>query len=241
MEISVSIVLLALAAVTLSTFIQFATGSGFGILGGPLLLLISPTLVPGPLLLLTLVVMAAVVWTERRGLKHVDLAWAAIGAVPAAVGALWLVRVMDEQVTELVVGVAIAAGVIAGLAGWQVRQTRATLLAAGVLGGALSTIAATPGPPVVVVYRADDVSRYRANLSLFFLATTIVSLGTFIISGDLGHNDVVVAGWLLPGVLVGGIVAHFLVRLIPASSIRPAALALCLISSISLIGSALLG
>ncbi|WP_029251722.1 sulfite exporter TauE/SafE family protein [Paraoerskovia marina] len=241
MDLAASTVALALAAVTLSTFIQFATGSGFGILGGPLLLMIDPGLVPGPLLLLTVVVMLAVVWTERRGLRHVDLGWAALGAVPAGIGALWLVRLMDERVTEIVVGVAIAVGVIAGLAGWKVRQTRPALVVAGVLGGALSTIAATPGPPVVVVYRTADVSRYRANLSLFFVATSVVSLSTLIVSGELDSTDVTAAAWLLPAVVLGALVAHFLVRLIPPRSIRPAALAMCLISAVSLIVSALAG
>lgn len=241
MEISATVLVLALAAVALSTFVQFATGSGFGILGGPLLLLIDPSLVPATLLLLTVVVMAAVVWTERRGLTHVDLGWAALGAVPAAIAAVWLVRVMDQQITELVVGVAIAGGAVAGLTGWTVRQTRSTLIVAGVLGGALSTIAASPGPPVIVVYRTEDVSRYRGNLSLFFLVTSLVSLGTLVVSGDLGRSDLTAAVWLLPAIGLGALVAKFVVRKIPGSRIRPAALALCLVSAVGLIGGALAG
>jgi len=240
-SVPVEILLLALAAVTLSTFVQFATGSGFGVLGGPLLMIVDPRLVPGPLLLLTLVVMAAVVVVERRGLRHLDLLWAALGGIPAAVGALWLVRVMDQQVTEVVVGAAIALGTIASLAGWRGRQNRGTLAAAGVLGGALSTIAATPGPPVVVVYRADDPSRYRANLSLFFLTTTLVSLAVYAVSGDLGRGDLEVAAWLVPGVGLGALVARVLVRRIPAGAIRPAALWLCLVSAVGLLGGALAG
>ncbi|MGF0118582.1 TSUP family transporter [Promicromonospora sp. Marseille-Q5078] len=241
MTVDGGLLVLALAAVTVSTFVQFATGSGFGVLGGPLLLLIDPRLVPGPLLLLTLVVMLAVVWSERRGLRHLDLGWAAVGAVPAAVGALWLVDLMDQRVTEVVVGLVIAVGAVAGLAGWTVRQGRATLLGAGVLGGALSTIAATPGPPVVVVYRADDPVRYRANLSAFFVATTVVSLAAYAVSGDLGRQDVVAAGWLAPGVALGWCVARLLVRRIPAAAVRPAALWLCVVSAASLVVSALAG
>ncbi|MEU2198791.1 sulfite exporter TauE/SafE family protein [Isoptericola sp. NPDC019482] len=241
MTVDAGSLVLALAAVLVSTFVQFATGSGFGVLGGPLLLLIDPRLVPGPLLLLTLVVMLAVVWTERRGLRHLDLGWAAVGAVPAAVGALWLARLMDQRVTEVVVGLVIAAGAVAGLAGWRVPQGRTTLIGAGVLGGALSTIAATPGPPVVVVYRAEELARYRANLSLFFVATTVVSLGVYVASGDLGQQDLVVAGWLAPGVALGWAVARLLVRRVPPGVVRPAALALCVVSAGSLVASAVVG
>nr|WP_281359004.1 TSUP family transporter [Isoptericola chiayiensis] len=157
-------------------------------------MIVDPRLVPGPLLLLTLVVMAA-----------------------------------------------IALGTIASLAGWRVRQNRGTLAAAGVLGGALSTIAATPGPPVVVVYRADDPSRHRANLSLFFLTTTLVSLAVYAVSGDLGRGDLEVASWLVLGVGLGALVARVLVRRIPAGAIRPAALWLCLVSAVGLLGGALAG
>jgi hypothetical protein len=241
MTLSLSAFAIALAVVTLATFVQFATGSGFGVLGGPLLLLVDPRLVPGPLLVLTLVVMTGVVVVERKGLRHLDLAWAAAGAVPAAVLAVWVAHLMDRRVSEIVVGTAIAIGLLAGLARRTVPQNRATLAAAGVLGGALSTIAATPGPPVVMVYRTDDVSRYRANLSLFFVVTTVVSLVTYGVSGGLDRTDMVTGAWLLPGVVVGTAISRVVVRRIPSRAVRPAALALCFVSSASLVLSAIAG
>ncbi|GII99801.1 hypothetical protein CLV28_1067 [Sediminihabitans luteus] len=234
--------ILALAAATLvvavAALAQSATGSGFSVIAAPLLLVIDPVLVPGPLLLLTLVVMASVVWRERAGLRHVDLGWAAVGAVPAAIGATWLVPVLDERTTALVLGLFVTVSVVAGLAGWSVRQNRATLTVSGALGGALGTIAATPGPPVIVVYQQPDVTRYRANLSAFFFVTSAVSFVSLLASGGTGAHDAVTAAALLPGLALGIVAAQVLVPRMPARWVRPGALALCLVSGVSLLVSA---
>lgn len=221
----------ALAVVAVATFLQFTIGSGFGIVGVPLLLLVDPALVPGPMLLLTVVVMAGVLWRERLGLRHLDLGVATVAAVPAAVGAVWLTHRMNEQVTSAVVGVAVAVGLVANLRGRAVPQNRVTLALAGVLGGALDTVAAAAGPPVVLVYRTDDVSRYRANLALFFLVTSVVSLAAYGVSGDLGAADLRGAVRLVPGAVVGFAVARLVVGRIPVRAVQRAALLVCAFST----------
>ncbi|WP_426997185.1 sulfite exporter TauE/SafE family protein [Pseudarthrobacter sp. N5] len=118
---------------------------------------------------------------------------------------------------------------------FHVPQNRFTLFTAGVLGGVLGTVAATSGPPLVVVYRNMDPQRYRANLSLFFLISSLVALVASITVGSFGTSELVASCWLLPGVALGALASRPLVKRLSAAAIRPAALGLCLVAGVSLV------
>lgn len=225
----------AVLIVAIAVVAQAGTGAGFGIIAAPLLLIVSPELVPGPLLVLTVVVMLGVTWQNRTGLRHFDLGDALLGAVPAAAGSLWILPLLNTQLSSMVIGSLVVASVAAGLAGWKVRHSRGTLLAAGVLGGALGAVAATPGPPLVVVYQTADIFRYRANLSVYFLAVCLTSLTGLILSGGFGTGELISSLWLLPGVVIGALMCKPAVHRIPVRSIRPASLGLCLVAGAGLI------
>lgn len=225
----------ALLIVAIAVVAQAGTGSGFGIIAAPLLLIVNPDLVPGPLLLITLVVMLVVTWQNRTGLRHFDLGYALLGAVPGAAGGLWILPLLDTKLSTIIVGSLVVASVVAGLSGWKVHQSRGALWAAGMLGGVLGTVAATPGPPLVVVYRTPDVFRYRANLSVFFLAACLTSLAGLVLSGGFGARELIISLWLLPGVVIGALVGKPVVSRLPAASIRPASLGLCLVSGAGLL------
>ena len=119
----------AVLIVAIAVVAQAGTGAGFGIIAAPLLLIVSPELVPGPLLVLTVVVMLGVTWQNRTGLRHFDLGDALLGAVPAAAGSLWILPLLNTQLSSMVIGSLVVASVAAGLAGWKVRHSRGTLLA----------------------------------------------------------------------------------------------------------------
>lgn len=235
-ELAVSLLIVIAAVVA-----QAATGSGFGIIAAPLLFLVSPELIPGPLLLITLIVMLVVTWQNRAGLRRFDLGWAIVGAVPAAVGSLWILPLLDPRLSAIIVGSLVVVSVAAGLAGWQVRQSGPALWIAGVLGGVLGTVAATPGPPLVIVYQTPHLFRYRANLSAFFLAACLTSLVGLILTRGFGTRELVSSLWLLPGVLIGALVSGPVVRRLSAAFIRPASLGLCLVAGAGLVLKGALG
>ncbi len=54
------------AVVSLGALIQSVTGFGFAMFAAPLLALVSPALVPVPILILTIVFTLGTVWEERR-------------------------------------------------------------------------------------------------------------------------------------------------------------------------------
>jgi hypothetical protein len=235
-ELAVSLLIVIAAVVA-----QAATGSGFGIIAAPLLLMVDPELVPGPLLLITLIVMLVVTWQNRAGLRRFDLGYAMLGALPAAVGSLWILPLLDAQLSDIVVGSLVVVSVAAGLAGWRVRQGGTALCIAGIIGGVLGTVAATPGPPLVIVYQTPHLFRYRANLSAFFLGVCLTSLVGLILTRAFGTRELTTSLWLLPGVLIGGLVSKPVVRRLPVALIRPASLGLCLVAGAGLVLKGILG
>jgi len=234
----VSTALLVSLVLAVAVAVHVVTGSGFGLIAAPLLLALDPELVPVPLLLVSLLVMAAVGGRDRAGLRHLDLWPAALAAVPAAVAALWVAPHLGRQTTAVVVGAAVVMAVVAALRGWRVPAGRWPLVVAGGFAGALSTLAATPGPPIVVAYRASDPVRLRANLCLFFLVTCAVSLGTLAVAGDLSVHALGETARLLPGVLLGLALGPAVRRRVPATAVRPVALWLCLAAGLALLSTA---
>lgn len=226
---------LAALVVAVAVVAQAGTGSGFGIVSSPLLLIISPQLVPGPLLLVSVVVMLFVSWQNRSGLRQVDLKLAVAGCLPGAAAGLSVLPLLNGKWTGMIVGGLVVASVLTGLRGFRIPQNRSSLFVAGLIGGVLGTVASTSGPPLVVVYRSDDLDRYRANLSLFFLVSSLVSLLALTSAGSFGMAEVLLTSWLLPGVALGALVSRPVVKRISAAAIRPAALSLCLVAGLGLL------
>ncbi|MBO1268884.1 sulfite exporter TauE/SafE family protein [Arthrobacter cavernae] len=227
--------IIAALIVAVAVVAQACTGSGFGIVSAPLLLIISPHLVPGPLLLVSVVVMLFVTWQNRRGLRHVDLKLAVAGCLPGALAGLCVLPLLNGKWTGMIVGGLVMASVLTGLTGFHIPQNRWSLFLAGLIGGVLGTVASTSGPPLVVVYRTGEPDRYRANLSLFFLVASLISLLVLAGSGAFGASDLLLSGWLLPGVALGALASRPVVKRISAAAIRPAALSLCLLAGVSLL------
>ncbi|MCF2527138.1 sulfite exporter TauE/SafE family protein [Yinghuangia soli] len=183
--------------------VQGCTGAGFGLVCAPLLLLLDPALVPGPVLMVSMVVTAAGAYRERAALAPRDLGWAAVASVPGTVVGLWALGVLAPRPTALIVAGTVAAAVIAAWCGLRIPATRTTLTAAGGLSGFLGTVVGTAGPPVSLVYRPTDTARLRATLSAYFTVTSLVAVVLLAGTGKLSASQLGSALSLLPAALAG--------------------------------------
>lgn len=228
-------------AVLVASIVQTATGMGFGLLAGPLVLLVQPALVPGPLLVGTLAALLPVLWRERAALELGAMRGAMLASVPGAVGGLWLVQVMEVHMLGITVAVVVLVACGAALGGLQLPGGRGALTVAGLTSGALSTVAATPGPPLVLTYRAPTPAAQRANLSLFFVGTTVLSLAVLVAGGELSGSGLSAGAALVPFVLLGYVAAGPLRRRLALPAMRRAALVLCVFSGAALLVRSLAG
>lgn len=208
-----ALVLLA-GAGFLAAVVQAVTGAGFGLIAAPLVMLTASHLVPGPLLVVTVLLMAvAVVVGTRSGgrLGRQDAALLVPAAVGIIVGTLVTVPALDriaeyENVVQLLVGI----GVLVAVVPMLVPRAPAAqagprgMSMAGVVAGILTVVAALPGPPLILTYPARHAARYRTGLAVLFLVASIAALGVL-----AATTGVAPGGWDGVGCFTLGVLAGF--------------------------------
>jgi hypothetical protein len=159
-----------------------------------------------------------------RAVKYVNWHRIAVLLLAAIVGAplgnLVLTQVAPEPMRWAISAIVLTA--VALLAsGWRFRgrPRPVTTLAVGGMSGFLNGLSGMAGPPIIFYYLAGDetAERVRANLTTYFifvdLVTLVVFAGRDLISWDTG----VLALWLVPAVVAGGLLGQ---RLFPLASER---------------------
>jgi uncharacterized membrane protein YfcA len=195
--------LAANAAVAFGAAVQGAVGFGMALLAAPLLVLVRPELVPGPLLINGLALTLLVARRERDSIDLRGVKWALVGRIPGvALGALALASVSTQQMS-LLVGLSVLAGVASGASRLRVAPTPGILLGAGLLSGIFGTVASIGGPPLALVYQHAPGPRLRGTLAGYFMVGALMSLAALISIGRYGADELTWTLLLLPGTVLG--------------------------------------
>jgi len=157
-----------------------------------------------------------------RAVKYVD--WRRIGVILAAaivgvpVGNLVLTQVAPEPM-RWTISLIVLGAVTLLASGWRFRgrPRPVTTLAAGGMSGFLNGLSGMAGPPIIFYYLAGDESaeRVRANLTTYFIFVDLVTLVVFAGRDLIGWNTGMLALWLVPAVVAGGLLGE---RLFPLAS-----------------------
>ncbi len=188
--------------------LQGAVGFGMGILGTPILILLDPRLVPGPVLASTMLFTLALGLKERRAIDLGGLRWAMVGRVVGTAPAAWVLAVLPGEQLRLVFGLVVLFGVALSISGLRVDPRPPALLVGGVLSGVMGTIAAVGGPPLALLYQHAPGAQVRGTLSGLFFLGTIVSLGALLLVGRFGWAEVQFTLAMLPGAVFGFLVSR---------------------------------
>jgi uncharacterized membrane protein YfcA len=124
---------------------------------------------------------------------------------------------------------------------WRPRPTPAALLGAGLVSGVSGTAASIGGPPVALLYQDQTGPQVRATMAAYFTAGTVLSLAGLLVGGQVGGEDVVAAGALLPFVVAGFLLSGPARRLLDRGWVRPAVLAVSIAGAVFLLANAVLG
>lgn len=230
MEIVAAILIVAGGAA-----LQGSTGMGMALFAVPLLVLLNPVLVPGPLLCAVTVLSAAVAWRARGAIDRHILGTALFGfAAGSAIGAVLLALLAGFDLSRLF-GVLILAAIGLSLAGLHIRTSRPALLLGGAAAGILGTMVGVQGPPIALVLQHQPPERLRATLCAFFAAGSLVSLATLSASGLFGLRQAGLGLALLPGVPLGLVISLWLARRIDRRRARYCVLAISAFSALALL------
>ncbi len=215
--------------------LQGAVGFGMGILSSPIFVLIDTRLVPGPVLLSTMLFTTMLTIREHRAIDLGGLRWAVAGRIVGTIPAAVLLALLPAEQLGLLFGGIVLLAVVISVSGVHVAPRPASLLAGGVLSGIMGTIAAIGGPPMALLYQHAPGAQVRGTLSSLFLVGTVISLTALVVVGRFGLDELRLTLALLPGVFFGFFVSRRIASRLDRGYTRPAVLSVAAVAGLLVI------
>ena len=123
--------LVIIFSVALGAFLQGAVGLGLNLLAAPLLMLVEPGFVPGPVMAGALVLTILMVLRDREGIDLRGVGWMAAGTLPGSVLASLLLPVIPLKALSLTLGGLVLVAVALNLSGLRFPPKRVGALPGG--------------------------------------------------------------------------------------------------------------
>lgn len=229
-------VAIATVAVAAGACIQGVLGFGLGLIAAPLLAILDPDLVPGPLLFVGVPLTMLVARRERAALDFRGIRWALVGRVPGTIAGSLAVASLPEEPLVVLLAAVILVAVALSITRWHVRPTPGTLLTAGTASGFMGTATSIGGPPMAIVYQRQAGPELRATLAAYFVVGAAFSLAVLTAAGEFGRRELSLGLVLLPGVFAGFGLSAVAARLLDRGYTRAAVLTFSTLSALVLIG-----
>jgi uncharacterized protein len=200
------------AIVAAGAAIQASVGIGFGILAAPLLVILAPELVPGPILVLGLVLALMTTTREFRDVDLRELGLALVGRFAGTVAAGGVIALLPMAAFASVFALMLLAAIGLSLTRWRLLPTPRNLMVAGVLSGFMGTITSVGAPPMAMVYQNMPGPKVRATLGAFLTLGAALSLITLSLVGRFNTAQAMSVLWLFPPVIVGFFLSRYFTR-----------------------------
>lgn len=235
MHVSAPQAVAATLAMALGAWVQGGIGFGSALVAAPLLALVDPRFVPGPITVVTTVLNLFVIRASDPDAYDPTIRWSLGGLVPGTVAAGATLVVLSARGLSITFALAVFAAVAITGSGFPVRRAHSVLFAAGVLSGFMGTISGIGGPPVALLYQHDGGPTLRATLPRYFLAGGAITLVTLAVVGKLGGDELARAAVLVPGMAVGIAGSGWLARHVDRRAARPLVLLLSAAAALSVL------
>ena len=222
-------------AVMVGALIQATGGIGYAMFAAPIVALLRPDLVPGPMILGGGMVSLLIVLRERRSVDVRGAAIAIAGRVPGSVLAGLIIGLAPRSAFAVSFAVLILAAVALSAFGWRVRATPLSLSIAGFTSGVMGTITSVGAPPMGIVLQNSEPAVLRATLAAFLVAGTVISLAVLAWAGRFGLHELQLGLLLLVPIAAGFALSTPLVRRVNARSMKRLVLAVSAASALVLL------
>lgn len=233
-------VVVAVVAVAIGSTVQRALGFGAALVSVPLLLLIDPRLVPGPVTIAGLALIGLMVAGTHRDADWRGVRWIAVGLVPGTAVAAVALALLPQAVLAAGAGFLILGAVGAVLAQRRLPVRRRSLLGSGALSGFMGTTAGVGGPPVALLYHGAQAPVLRATLARVFLVSAVFTLVALAGARRLGTTEWATGLVLMPGGPLGYAAGGRLAPHIDGARLRSGVLVVSALSALAVIARALL-
>ena len=232
-------VLLLGLALFAGAFVQSSIGFGMAVVAAPFLVLFSPGLMPGALLVTSFSLPVVQLVHGPRDIAWRSLSWALAArllVMPLGVAAVALLSV---RAISVVTGVLILLTVAASVSALDVRPTPVNSAVAGAIAGFSGTAASIGGPFLALVLQHERPTRLRATLSVFFLLGAAMAVAGLCVAGEFTREQLVTGLAWIPFIALGYAAAAPARALLDRDRLRRTVLAFCVLASVSVIVRAL--
>ncbi len=227
--------ILASLVMAAGSALQAAFGMGLALFVVPLLALIDPRLIPGPMLFAAIGLCMAMAYDGRADIARRDLGVSAVGLlVGTALGAIALALLSGSDLPRLF-GVLILLAVLMSAIGPELRPTAPALLAGGTAAGIMGVMVGVHGPPMALVLQNDGPKRARAMLGAFFAVAYPISVAAMVPVGFFGWTELAWGLALIPAAMLGYLVSPVIARRIDQRRLRLGILVISAVSGIVLV------
>jgi uncharacterized membrane protein YfcA len=227
--------LLTTVVMSVGAALHGSVGIGLALVAAPLLLLIDPTFVPGPLILAGLFLVLAMALREGRAADRGELIWAVVGCIVGTGAAAVVLTVTSPSAFDLVFGLMLLLAVGLSLVPRTIPVDRRMVFGAGALSGLMGTTTSIGGPPLALVFQKSSAPRLRATMAVYFVAAGTLALGGLAIAGRFWLAEIERGAYLMPGLVLGLLVSNRTRSWLRIDLVRPAILALCAIAGFAIL------
>ena len=226
----------AMAVMAAGAAVQGGVGFGLNVVAAPILIQIDPDLVPGPLIAASLLMSLMVARRDRAGINRSALTWALVGRAPGAVlGVFLLVEVFSAWGLSVFLASVILAGAALSLAPIRLPEGRHVITLGGFVSGVSGSTTGVGGPPLALTLQHVPPRQLRGTMSVYLLLGSCLTLVVLAAWGEFGTRDLVAAGLLVPGQLVGYVVSGRLAQVLDRGFTRPAVLTISVAAALTLL------
>ncbi len=189
--------------VAFGAWVQGSVGFGLAVISAPLLVILSPSAVPGPLIAATYLLLWLTVLRERKDMDLRGIGWALLGRIPGAVLGAVTIAGMTNRSLSLTLGLLTLLAVLLTATRLKLERTPPYLLAAGAVSGFMGTTSSIGGPALAILYQHDRGPMVRASLAAYFVAGATMSMIALAWVGRFGLQEARSGLFMMPGVLLG--------------------------------------
>jgi len=191
--------------------VQGLIGFGLGVVCSSVIFLISPSYLPVPLIMLSLILTATIVALNRAELSVALVKWPLVGQTAGTILAAGVVAWLDRSWFGFVFALLLLLAVFLTLLRVRVPINPISGSTCGFISGFSGTIVAIGGPPMALLYHSLPPKVVLTNLSTYFLVGCMISLLALGVVGRVSWHDVELTLKLTPGLFLGYFVSRYLV------------------------------
>ncbi len=226
LELSILQIILAILITMAGAIVQGAVGFGLGPLSVPLLVLVNPVFVPGPVLIIALVLTILMFKREIHEVDYFGMKWAVVGRLIGSILAGIFLAFLPRESLKLYFGIGIIVAVSFNWIGITLPLNRLSLISTGTISGFMGTSVSIGGPPMALVYQNQSGSLIRSTLAGIFGVGTILGIISLAVVGYMGMREIYASLILLPGIIIGFFLSKYAVHWLDKGFMKPAILTL---------------